>query len=124
MIVRFDFVLYYIVYIAFACLLWGITKKIVTGVIGLGLGQYFSNFGAIISNNELDASHYLYSSSSSSTKDYEMAFCCADTELVFNAIIALVMVQPFHSGETLINILCEKLSGQSGDKQGSLRLRL
>ena len=75
-IVRFDFVLYYIVYIAFACLLCGITKQIVTGVIvhhwklfplswgnialGLWPGQYFPNFGAIISNNELDASHYLY----------------------------------------------------------------
>jgi len=50
--------------------------------------------------------------------------CCTDTELVFNAVIALVMVQPFHSGEALINVLCEKLAGQPGDKHGSLRLRL
>jgi len=49
---------------------------------------------------------------------------CVDTELAFNAIIALVMVQPFHNGETLINVLCEKLAGQPGDKQGPLRLRL
>jgi len=49
---------------------------------------------------------------------------CADIELVYNAIIALVMVQPFHTGETLINVLCEKLGGQTGDKQSPLRLRL
>jgi len=50
--------------------------------------------------------------------------CCADIELAYNAVIALVMVQPVHSGESLINVLCEKLGGQPGDKQSALRLRL
>jgi len=52
--------------------------------------------------------------------------CCyrTDIELVYNAVIALVMVQPYQSGETLTNILCEKLGGQPGDKHSSLRLRL
>jgi len=53
-----------------------------------------------------------------------MSCCCADIELVYNAVIALVMVQPFHSGEMLISVLCEKLTGQPGDKQSPLRLRL
>jgi len=53
-----------------------------------------------------------------------VAGCCTDAELVFNAVIALVMVQPFHTGETLISVLCEKLGGHPGDKQSSLRLRL
>jgi len=48
----------------------------------------------------------------------------ADLELVFNAVIALVMVQPFHTGETLIAALCEKLHAQPGDKRNALRLRL
>ena len=50
--------------------------------------------------------------------------CAVDVELVYNAIIALVMVQPFHSGEVLINELCDKLGGQPGEKQNALRLRL
>ena len=49
---------------------------------------------------------------------------CSDLELVFNAIIALVMVQPFHVGEALITSLCDKLHAQSGDKRNILRLRL
>jgi len=51
---------------------------------------------------------------------------CADIELVYNAVIALVMVQPFHgsAGETLVNMLCDKLAGQPADKQCALRLRL
>jgi len=53
-----------------------------------------------------------------------MSCYCADIELVYNAVIALVMVQPFHSGEMLINVLCEKLTGQPGDKLCPLRLRL
>ena len=53
-----------------------------------------------------------------------VAGCCTDAELVFNAVIALAMVQPFHTGETLISVLCEKLGGHPGDKQSSLRLRL
>jgi len=48
----------------------------------------------------------------------------ADLELVFNAIIALVMVQPFHNGESLTTSLCEKLHAQPGDKRNTLRLRL
>jgi len=51
----------------------------------------------------------------------------ADIELVYNAVIALVMVQPFDDGgETVINLLCEKLAGLSlsADKQSALRLRL
>jgi hypothetical protein len=48
----------------------------------------------------------------------------SDLELVFNATIALVMVQPFQTGETLTAALCEKLHAQPGDKRNALRLRL
>ena len=65
---------------------------------------------------------------------------CADIELVYNAIIALAVVQPYHDGgagadvdsandsESLVSLLCDKLSGtqvtQPSDKHSALRLRL
>jgi len=68
--------LYFIVYIASAILLWGITKQTVTGVISqyqklfpplgeimpsaFGFRQYFLNFGETISNTDLNASFCLY----------------------------------------------------------------
>ena len=53
-----------------------------------------------------------------------LLFVTIDLELVFNAIIALVVVQQFEIGEGLVNTLCDKLLSQSGDKRNALRLRL
>jgi len=67
---QFDVVLYYIFFTS-AILERQNTKQRATGALvnvgnywpSVGLGQYFPNFGSVIYNIDLDASHYLYNSS-------------------------------------------------------------
>lgn len=88
------------------------------------LTTYLKSKGADISDENTDAETSLTEIVSASDVLWKEGTNDADAELVFNAVIALAMVQPFHTGETLISVLCEKLGGHPGDKQSSLRLRL
>lgn len=89
------------------------------------LATYLKSKGADISDESADAEASLSEIVSASDVLWKEGTNDADIELVYNAVIALVMVQPFHNGgETLINVLCEKLAGQTADRQSALRLRL
>jgi translation initiation factor 3 subunit M len=88
------------------------------------LKAYLKSKGVEISEENVDVETSLSQVVAVSDQLWKEGTSDADLELVFNGIIALVMVQSFETGETLINQLCEKLRAQSGDKRNALRLKL
>lgn len=88
------------------------------------LKAYLKSKGAEISDEVVSVEDSLTEIVAACDQLWKEGTSDADLELVFNAIIALVMGQPFHIGETLTASLCGKLLAQPGDKRNILRLRL